>query len=250
MERGERPSVSYKVIIPYSSYSKIKPQSKLLRVKNTLKGTRQVWKLQKGWVDLFLDSFSNQYGLPCSYAIKYHNVLSKFSNVSYISFKGRCTDHSCRAVIFGDVINVPKPGEDVTLSILTKNTMDIEHTKKRFLREPKRSVVSKQLINNGSYKWRQTVADQSMDYGDLEPPNLYESPVLRKAKQQYMDKMLGVEGNDPIQSIISLKHEVEHNGSIHNIGCDPFYVHYWLPTYLYKNILLNRNSTTVGKRYV
>ncbi|CAI6376002.1 unnamed protein product [Macrosiphum euphorbiae] len=41
--------------------------------------------------------------------------------------------------------------------------------------------------------------------------------------------MLGIEGNDPIHSIISLKHEVEHNGSIYNIGCDPFYVHYWLP---------------------
>jgi len=146
VERHERPSVSYNVIIPYTYYSKIKPQSKLLRVKNTLKGTRQVWKIQKGWVDLILDSFFNQYGLPCSYAINYHNVSSEVSNGSYISFKGRCTDQSCRAVIFGDVINVPKPGEDVTLSILTVNTMDIEHSKKRFLREPKRSVVSKQLI--------------------------------------------------------------------------------------------------------
>ncbi|KAF0754968.1 Uncharacterized protein FWK35_00018150, partial [Aphis craccivora] len=29
----------------------------------------------------------------------------------------------------------------------------IEHSTKRFLREPKRSVVSKELINNDSYKW-------------------------------------------------------------------------------------------------
>jgi len=86
-----------------------------------------------------------------------------------------------------------------------------------------------------------------MDYGDLEPPNLYESSVLRKAKQQHVDKMLGIEGNDPIHSIISLKHEVEHNCSIHNIGCDPFYVHYWLP--IQEHIIKNQNSITSGKLY-
>lgn len=41
----------------------------------------------------------------------------------------------------------------MVLSTLTVNTIDIEHSTKRFLREPKRSVVSKELINNDSYKW-------------------------------------------------------------------------------------------------
>jgi len=41
-----------------------------------------------------------------------------------------------------------------------------------------------------------------------------------------MDKMLGVEVWSK-----TLKHKVEHNGSIHNIGCDRFYVHYWLAIY-------------------
>lgn len=205
------------------------PQSKLQRVKNSTNGTRKVWKLQNGWVDLFLDLFFEQYGLPCSYSIKYHHVSSEGSNATYISFKGKCSDQKCHAVIIGNIYNMPKPGENVVLNISTINTMNIKHNKKRFLREPKRSAIGKDLVYDGSCNWRRRMADQSMDYGDAEPPNLYRSSVLRKTKQQYVDKTLGVEGNDPISSIISLKHEVKYNGSIHNIGCDPFFVHYWLP---------------------
>ncbi|KAF0705554.1 Uncharacterized protein FWK35_00033534, partial [Aphis craccivora] len=59
-----RTTQTFKVSIPYSSYKKIEPQEKFQK---TLKGLRRVWKLQNGWVDLFLDTFFEQYGIPCSY---------------------------------------------------------------------------------------------------------------------------------------------------------------------------------------
>lgn len=46
-------------------------------------------------------------------------------------------------------------------------------------------------------------------------------------------------------SIVNLKYSNEHQGSIHNIGIDPFYVHYWNPTqeHIYKTYI-KQNWTT------
>lgn len=115
--------------------------------------------------------------------------------------------------------------------------MILSTQKKRFLRQPKRGIISEEVLNNGASQWRRNIADTTMDYGDTEPPNLYNHHVLTMAKQEHVNRTLGVEGNNPIMSIVTLKHEVEHKGSIHNIGCDPFYVFYWLPTqeFIYKS---------------
>jgi len=124
------------------------------------------------------------------------------------------------------------------------NTLDINYSKKRFLRQPKRAIISEEVLNNGVSQWRRNMADTTMVYGDTEPPNLYNNHVLTMAKQEYVNQTLGVEGSNPIMSIVTLKYEVEHKGSIHNIGFDPFYVHYWLPTqeFIYKSESRKKNG--------
>lgn len=70
--------------------------------------------------------------------------------------------------------------------------------------------------------------------------------VLRKAKPEIRDPELGVSHNsDPIFGIVSLKYSCEHQGSIYNIGCDPFIVHYWIPTqeYIYKTYRRDKWTT-------
>lgn len=70
-------------------------------------------------------------------------------------------------------------------------------------------------------QWQRNAADQTMDYGDVEPPNLYSSSVLRKAKQQATNLELGISNeNNPIFSIGNLKYSNEHQGAIQNIGFD------------------------------
>lgn len=91
------------------------------------------------------------------------------------------------------------------------------------------------------------MADNSMYYGDSETPNLYKCSVLRKVKQQYIDKTVGVEGTDPINSIISLKYEMEHNGTIHNIG----WIHFlFIIGFLYKSTYINQAEVRTGEVYV
>jgi len=50
----------------------------------------------------------------------------------YISFKGKCTE--CLAMMFGNIDELPKSNSDVILSILTIDTKDIPHIKKKIFK--------------------------------------------------------------------------------------------------------------------
>lgn len=55
----------------------------------------------------------------------------------YISFKGKCIEYL--AMMFGNIDELPKSNSDIILNILTIDTKDIPHTKKRFLKGSKRN---------------------------------------------------------------------------------------------------------------
>lgn len=242
LKRNERHAKNYNVTIPYLAYEPIKPQIKLQPTKI---GPRNVWKLQKGWADVFLDHFFQQYRFSCSFSVKYHHVIPEPIHSDYISFKGRCSDHNRRASFFG-VKNEPKPGENVTVNFLAINTTGIEHTKKRFLKQPKRSFISEDIINSGASQWRRKTVDKLIDYGEVEPPILYKSSVLRKAKQQHIDSKLGIDGSDPINSIVALKHEVEYSGQFIILVVIHFFVTIGC---LLKSISTKQNGVRHGRQY-
>lgn len=88
-----------------------------------------------------------------------------------------------------------------------------------------------------------------MQYGDIEPANLFSENVLRKTKQEYRDKELGVESTDnPMLSVLFLKYNQEFAGSIHEIGYDKMYVMYWLPEqmHLYKEACKKRKINNIS----
>lgn len=225
--RQLRQSKKFKVVISYDDYKKIKPLEKKIHTK---KGRRLNLRFQTGWTDVFFDALWRQHKLPCVYKASYHLISD-----NYFYFKGKCVE--CNSPIFGDIEELPLLEQDVLLNILTVDTSGISHSKKRFLRKPKRYLVGKNILSSTASQWRRDTADQEMDYGDVEPPNLYKETVLRKAKQETNDDDLGLVNNpNPILSIIELKYSSEPQGSIHGEGSDPFYVHYWTPTqeHIYK----------------
>lgn len=88
-----------------------------------------------------------------------------------------------------------------------------------------------------------------MEFGDMEPANLYSEDVLRKAKQLYRDKELGVlKENDPISSLIKVKYSLEFAGCIQQIGIDKFYAMYWSPEqiFLFKEFLKNDDTGSIS----
>lgn len=81
----------------------------------------------------------------------------------------------------------------------------------------------------------------SMEFDQISPPNLYQLNVLRKAKQEYKDIDLGIKLTNPIDSLVEFKRNLRFSGSIHNIGIDPLFVHYWTGHQLiiYKDLCKN-----------
>ena len=86
-----------------------------------------------------------------------------------------------------------------------------------------------------------------MDFGDVRQPELFSANVLRKAKQEAKEKSYGFTSDDPIQCISYMKHNLPWIGSIHDIGLDRFYVHYWTQTqiFLYKEYVKKSECSRV-----
>lgn len=113
------------------------------------------------------------------------------------------------------------------LSILVVDTRGREniHTTKRPLMGTKRLKISKELENNIPSNWKRQNT-QNMEFGNVSPPTLYKNNVLSKVKQQFVDKQLGINKSNVIESLVDIKHNSQA-GSVHGIGCDPLFVHYW-----------------------
>lgn len=60
-----------------------------------------------------------------------------------------------------------------------------------------------------------------MKFSDKIPANIPHEHVLRKAKQQQVNKLLGLKSTNPIINMRVAKYE-HQIGSIHAIGIDPF----------------------------
>lgn len=105
----------------------------------------------------------------------------------------------------------------------------------------------KEVLTKSTYTWRRDKANELMEFGDVEPANLYTEDVLRKAKQLYRDEELGVKGlkeKDVIASLIKIKYGLEFASCIQQIGVDKFYTMYWTPEqiFLYKTFMKNDNT--------
>lgn len=116
----------------------------------------------------------------------------------------------------------PKNLKIVTNGIRGKNYI---HKSKIPLMGSKRMKISKKLGTDIPSNWRRQNVDE-MEFDQISPPNLYNNNTLSKAKQEYLDKKLGISETNIIESLIKLKH-TSQSENIHTIGCDPLLVHYW-----------------------
>lgn len=114
---------------------------------------------------------------------------------------------------------------DISTKIICRFTEGNGRCGKRFLRKPIRETVVENLHGKSAMAYRAEMAEQYMDHNDIiEPPHLYSAEVLRTAKHEILKKKYIHE--DPIKALHIMKFN-KLAGIIHNIGLDPFYVHYW-----------------------
>lgn len=70
-----------------------------------------------------------------------------------------------------------------------------------------REKIASELVdgNKNANVWRNEEANRIMTFGDDIPPILYNTTVLRKAKQEEIDKRLQLENTDPIKNLYMAK---------------------------------------------
>lgn len=73
-----------------------------------------------------------------------------------------------------------------------------------------------------------------MEFGRFSPPNLYDTHVLRKVKEESVNKKLEITNKCPIESLLEFQFNSKYSGSIHSVSISPFIVHYWSN---YQNII-------------
>jgi len=210
--------------IPHENYIEMEP--KIVQYKNN-SSIRSYNVLKKDtWSDIVNDAFLFEYKLPCNFVYKRCKVRMDSANCQYfIYFEAKCKD--CNNSLQGWSHDEPIKGHPLKLNIRTSDTRghDLEHNSKRQLKGEKRKLIGNQLTTELASNWRRNQASK-MEFGSISPPNLHRANVLRKAKQESKDQILGISLRCPILSLVELKH-TQFAGSIHFIGIDPFLVHYW-----------------------
>lgn len=239
MKKGQVEKKIFHLLIPYNKYLEFEPiavsykRKEKLRIYNVLK--------QSTWADIINDAFLKKYRLPCNFIFKRAKVSSDMTRSRYfIKFYAKCKDKGC--TLFGWAERQPQPGQPLSLSIEANDTrgQELQHNTKRPLKGTKRITIGKELSTNLACNWRRENVSK-MEFGQISPPNLYNNEILRKTKQQYKDKCLGITETCPIKSLVELKNNSQLSGYIHSIGIDPVLVHYWTTHQLiiYKDLTKN-----------
>lgn len=190
------------------------------------RGSREVGTMKRwSWSHYLFEEIFKHTKIQCPLTFK----RSKVSESGYaITVVGSCCECDCE--FQGSVINVPVEGDCVLMECtLTNYNPSFDHKKKRQLKGVKRIEVSKELVEGKTLAsvWRRKEADKLMDLGDKEPPHLFRYDVLRKAKQERQDMLLGIKSDNVMENLQLMKYDPLLEGAIRSIGIDPLFVHYW-----------------------
>lgn len=184
------------------------------------------------WTDVIFDAFYSQFRLPCAFSFKRAKLHPTKSSEYYLKIEGYCRSNTCSNIFIGLLDAEPKEGASVEINIYTEDTLHQPHEiVKRYLRGRKRKRVAQDLLVQGVTGWRKNAAKDNMRLGDVEPPNLYRAHVLRLAKEEALDKKLGVDkldGKDVVKALMKMKSDPAYNNILKDIGSDRFYVIYGL----------------------
>jgi hypothetical protein len=230
----------FKFDLPYDEFRTIYPE--VTFYKNNNKKRKYITLKPNARVNVINDRFIKEHMLPCNFIYKksYINLDTNRSK-HYLTFQAKCKD--CSAVLKDWCDNQPVERESLKISVLTKNTKghESQHTTKRPLKGDKRKTIGRYLETNLSCNWRrENVTD--MEFGRFSPPNLYDTHVLRKIKEESVNKKLGITDKCLIESLLEFQLNSKYSGSIRSVSISPFIVHYWSN---YQNIIYK----DVSKKY-
>lgn len=210
----------FTINIPKSDFQSMIIYKKYRRMdkRNRNKIVRQHMVLQSGmWQHVLCQKIWEATKLSCGFNFKNHKLTSNGQS-GYAN--GSCR---CGSVIKCKIDNSDE--NDISTKITCRFTEGNGRCGKRYLRKPIRETVVENMRGKSAMAYRVEMAEQYMAHNDdVEPPHLYSAQVLRTAKHEILKKKYIHE--DPIKALHIMKFN-KLAGIIHNIGLDPFHIHYW-----------------------
>lgn len=200
---------SFRLIISGDKWNKIKEKEIAY---NNQKYT--IFKPGK-WSDLFAEKIYQQAKIECAISFKRAKIYTSNNAKRYAVFNGKCKE--CSAIIYGFLHKKPIKSNDAIFQCKINFQPNFEHAKKRQLKGYLREKIATELVDGRKYasEWRHKEAVRLMEIGDSVPPIIYNSTVLRKAKQQLLEKRLQIQTTDPIKNLQIAKHS-NLRGTIRN----------------------------------
>jgi len=117
---------------------------------------------------------------------------------------------NANAIIDGKMFSKPIANRDCVFEFfLADLDTKVIHKRKRPLAGYLRQKIAAHLVeaNKPASVWRAKEAKLLMKFGDKVPPIILHEHVLRKAKQQEIDKCLGLENTNPVINLCVAKYE-------------------------------------------
>lgn len=216
--------INFELTIPYQEWTEIWQEEAVYKDRSAPSNERSYTILKRGnWSHVLNEKIWNMTKLPCTISFKRAKVYPR-SAAKCIDISGHCTECNAILCIYSDTL--PEMSTPAVLKCSVNSMDDSLHTgkSKRMLSGQKRVQVSEELWEGRKlpHVWRAAEAYKMMELGDPEPSHLPSLATLRKAKQEWGDKQIG--HKDPILSLQLMKYSVPHNGSIHDIGLDKFFL--------------------------
>lgn len=187
-------SKKVRLIISAKQWLKMAPKKKI-------SGGRIYWKLQEGWTDIIAERICQQHKvIDCVFSFKNNIVTPRATAQYYAKFIGSCIE--CNASITGILLTPPKNDVDVIFSCKIENIKASMHVgcKKRQLRGQRREKIAIKMIEQrkDAVTFRREEARRLKKFGGKNIPILPNTTVLRKAKEQQLLKMHGLEFANPL----------------------------------------------------
>lgn len=162
-------------------------------------------KLKSGeWSNVFAAKIWEQTKIPCAFTFKNATVFASNNAKCFVRFRAICKE--CKAKLRGKMLRKPNEKQDAIFDCtLFGFDNNIIHIKKRQLKGSLLQKIAGHLVDakKTATIWRTEEAKRIMEFGDKNPPILYSSNILRKAKQNEIDNRLGVNNYDPIRNLQS-----------------------------------------------
>ncbi|CAH2107724.1 unnamed protein product [Euphydryas editha] len=179
--------LNFNITFSETQWSSIKPSEKIDKNK------KSYWSFKKGWTHIVCELIYLSQRLPCAFNLKTHNIFkdnSTDNNNFIIKINGFCTDKNCKAAIYGEGTFNLSEKDNITLNIITLDTKEIAHTKKRHISRPLREKFKQKLISTKSENFRAKLIDKFYEYGQQMPHIFPYIVVCNKIRQEVTNEEL------------------------------------------------------------